>query len=486
MNTTTTTTTRTGTMHFVAASPMTLDIIPDMTDFVHGKMGIERYALQAALKSAGIKQAEIGSIAGVSQATASRGLRSNPLSDDVVRAVRDLLDMNPAATDVVRTWKIDNFRRSMYDRIVNGIAGAVPCITNPGNGEHETGPFGDRSYFATLGIPTAATTGTPSAPGPDPDPIPAPPATPAPVVRDGFDVDAALQVRGIVQRAIEQETTDVTFGGRKLGNWARAYAAFRNHDFRHDVALATAYDVAVSAREYGAERIFLLESFASVFTTPGPDDVTLPDLPPDPDGAILHPLLAILRPLLDAPSSDEHGPMHVYIAGETGCGKSRAVSDEFQRRTSNGQDAIYLNMNSGMRVGHIVGTTGYDSSVGTIFKSGPLPISMTTGIPLVVEEIEASDPGILAVFQRVLEGKNLLIPEDGARVVEPTGDFRIVATGNSVGLGEATKYTGLTVLNESFRDRFVFIRAGELPQDAQAEILRRMFADVPQYLADDS
>ena len=70
-------------------------------------------------------------------------------------------------------------------------------------------------------------------------------------------------------------------------------------------------------------------------------------------------------------------------------------------------------------------------------------------------------PSDLAALNDVLEGKPLVITQNCGELVVPAPGFRVIATANTKGLGDAMGfYSGARVLNQAFLDRFRFVEIG--------------------------
>ena len=71
------------------------------------------------------------------------------------------------------------------------------------------------------------------------------------------------------------------------------------------------------------------------------------------------------------------------------------------------------------------------------------------------DEIDFIRPDVAYVMQRAFEGNGLMLTEDGGRVVQPHPQFRMIATGNTVGQGdEFGMYQGARPQSMAMIDRF--------------------------------
>ena len=93
----------------------------------------------------------------------------------------------------------------------------------------------------------------------------------------------------------------------------------------------------------------------------------------------------------------------------------------------------------------------------TEFDYGPLAEAMMRGWVYVADEYDFAHPSVIAVYQAVLEGKDLYIKEapPAMRRVKPHPNFRFIATGNTNGSGDDTGlYAGTKIGNAAAYSRF--------------------------------
>jgi cobaltochelatase CobS len=111
----------------------------------------------------------------------------------------------------------------------------------------------------------------------------------------------------------------------------------------------------------------------------------------------------------------------------------------------------------------------------TEFREGILPWSLRRNVALVLDEYDAGRPDVMFVLQRVLEADGALTLLDQSTVVRPHPYFRIFATANTVGLGDATGlYHGTQPVNQGQLDRWhIFPSLNYLPAEVERAIILR-------------
>jgi cobaltochelatase CobS len=143
--------------------------------------------------------------------------------------------------------------------------------------------------------------------------------------------------------------------------------------------------------------------------------------------------------------------MNIFSVGPAGCGKSSMFERIFKNR---GVTPMVVSFHGEVSVFDLVG--GKDLVNGqTVWTDGVLPICMRKGIPLIIDEADATPPDVQFVLHPILMGQPLLLTRNGAEYVNPEPGFMVVATGNTVGRGDdAGLYVGTNVLNEAYLDRY--------------------------------
>jgi len=109
----------------------------------------------------------------------------------------------------------------------------------------------------------------------------------------------------------------------------------------------------------------------------------------------------------------------------------------------------------------------------TAFSEGILPWCLQRPMALVFDEYDAGRPDVMFVIQQVLEMNGRLTLPDQNRVIEPHPCFRLFATANTIGLGDATGlYHGTQQINQGQMDRWnIVARLDYLPLEAEVGIV---------------
>ena len=104
----------------------------------------------------------------------------------------------------------------------------------------------------------------------------------------------------------------------------------------------------------------------------------------------------------------------------------------------------------------------------TVFQKGPVIKAMEAGAVLMIDEIDRGTNKIMCL-QGVLEGKPVLIKKTG-EVVEPADGFNVIATANTKGKGsEDGRYSGATIIDDAFLERFTITLEQTFPTIATEE-----------------
>ena len=146
----------------------------------------------------------------------------------------------------------------------------------------------------------------------------------------------------------------------------------------------------------------------------------------------------------------------IYIHGHTGSGKTTLVEQICARllfpfmRVNFDSEVTRMDL-----LGRDVLTTGASGATESKFVEGILPKMMSTPCIGCFDEIDFIRPDVAYVMQRAFEGHGLMLTDDGGRVVQPHPQFRMIATGNTVGQGdEFGMYQGARPQSMAMIDRF--------------------------------
>ncbi len=116
----------------------------------------------------------------------------------------------------------------------------------------------------------------------------------------------------------------------------------------------------------------------------------------------------------------------------------------------------------------------------TEWKEGLLPWAIQNPVALVFDEYDAGRPDVMFVIQRVLEAEGRLTLLDQNQVIRPHPAFRLFATANTIGLGDATGlYHGTHQLNQGQLDRWNIVTIlNYLPHDDEIAIVMTKSGDL--------
>lgn len=121
----------------------------------------------------------------------------------------------------------------------------------------------------------------------------------------------------------------------------------------------------------------------------------------------------------------------------------------------------------------------------TEFKDGIIPWCLRRPVALVFDEYDSARPDVMFILQRLLEtgGKFTLL--DTNEVITPHPSFRLFATSNTVGLGDATGlYHGVQPINQGQMDRWNIVATlNYLPQEDEVKIVTSQVGSLNKKLA---
>lgn len=163
----------------------------------------------------------------------------------------------------------------------------------------------------------------------------------------------------------------------------------------------------------------------------------------------------------------------VLVQGYHGTGKSTHIEQVAARLN---WSCIRINLDSHISRTDLIGRDAIvikDGKQVTAFQEGIIPWALQRPIALVFDEYDAGRPDVMFVIQRILEAQGKLTLLDQNRVIEPHPYFRIFATANTIGLGDATgMYHGTQPINQGQMDRWNIVTTlNYLKPEVELEIL---------------
>lgn len=170
----------------------------------------------------------------------------------------------------------------------------------------------------------------------------------------------------------------------------------------------------------------------------------------------------------------------VMIQGYHGTGKSTHVEQVAARLN---WPCVRINLDSHISRMDLIGKDAIVLKEGrqvTEFRAGILTWALQGPVALCFDEYDAGRPDVMFVIQRILEKDGKLTLLDQSRVIEPHPYFRIFATANTIGLGDASGlYHGTNPINQGQMDRWSILTVlNYLPQDKELAIV---LAKSPSY-----
>lgn len=173
----------------------------------------------------------------------------------------------------------------------------------------------------------------------------------------------------------------------------------------------------------------------------------------------------------------------VLVQGYHGTGKSTHIEQVAARLN---WPCVRVNLDSHISRIDLIGKDAIvvrDGKQITEFQDGILPWAFQNAAALVFDEYDAGRPDVMFVIQRVLEADSRMTLLDQSRVIRPHPAFRLFATANTVGLGDATGlYHGTQPINQGQMDRWNIVASlNYLDQEAEVAIV---LAKVPHYDTD--
>lgn len=147
--------------------------------------------------------------------------------------------------------------------------------------------------------------------------------------------------------------------------------------------------------------------------------------------------------------------LRVLIQGYHGTGKSTHIEQVAARLN---WPCIRINLDGHLSRIDLVGRDAIvvrDGQQITEFREGLVPWGLQNPVALVFDEYDVGRPDVMFVIQRMLESDGKMTLLDQNRVIRPHPAFRLFATANTIGLGDATGlYQGTQQVNQGQMDRW--------------------------------
>jgi cobaltochelatase CobS len=163
----------------------------------------------------------------------------------------------------------------------------------------------------------------------------------------------------------------------------------------------------------------------------------------------------------------------VLVQGRHGTGKSSHVEQVASRLN---WPCVRVNLDGHVTRMDLIGKDAIvlrDGKQVTEFQEGILTWALQRPCALVFDEYDAGRADVMFVIQRVLEVEGRLTLLDQSRVIEPHPAFRLFATANTIGLGDATGlYHGTQPLNQGQMDRWnIVVTLNYLAHDREVDVV---------------
>jgi cobaltochelatase CobS len=170
----------------------------------------------------------------------------------------------------------------------------------------------------------------------------------------------------------------------------------------------------------------------------------------------------------------------VVIQGRHGTGKSTHIEQVAARLN---WPLIRVNLDSHISRIDLIGKDAIVLREGkqvTEYREGILPWAYQHPVALVFDEYDAGRPDVMFVIQRVLEAEGRLTILDQNKVLLPHRSFRLFATANTIGLGDASGlYHGIQQLNQAQLDRWnIVARLDYLPEAEEVDVVLSKVPDM--------
>jgi len=157
------------------------------------------------------------------------------------------------------------------------------------------------------------------------------------------------------------------------------------------------------------------------------------------------------------------GPWPVLLEGPTSAGKTTMVEYLAARC---GHRCVRINNHEHTDVQEYTGSYASDSNGRLCFQEGILVQALRKGHWVILDELNLAPSEVLEALNRLLDDNRELYLAEINEVVKPHPNFRLFATQNPSGA-----YGGRKPLSRAFRNRFVELHVGDIPEKDMITIL---------------
>lgn len=231
--------------------------------------------------------------------------------------------------------------------------------------------------------------------------------------------------------------------------------------------------------KYPVGQTFQIEDIPAEVVTLGYERSENPAIPKKNPGYVFRrDFLRVILNYLQSPDGDG-----LCISGPTGSGKTSGICEVLARLNWPCQQ---VTAHGRLELSDLIGQFKLVSkSPGQPpvmeFVYGVLPTAMKYGHVLLINELDYCDPSEVSGLNDVIEGRPLVITENGGEVITPHPMFRIIATCNSSGRGDSSGlYRGVNAQNIAFMDRFRVTTVGYLSQEDEIRLLGLKVPAMPE------
>lgn len=205
----------------------------------------------------------------------------------------------------------------------------------------------------------------------------------------------------------------------------------------------------------------------------GPFYLARGPLPPDPaEEYIVTP--SVEKKLVDLARIIAGRRFPVLIEGPTSTGKTSSI-EYLAKRTGN--RFVRINNHEHTDIQEYLGMYVSDPTTGKlVFQDGLLVRALRRGDWIVLDELNLAPTDVLEALNRLLDDNRELVIPETQEVVCPHPNFLLFATQNPPGL-----YGGRKVLSRAFRNRFLEVYFGDLPQAELETIICQRCRIAPSY-----